>query len=117
MADTVFKHSEYYLRQKRFIQQLPVDSLVILPNNVPSVRSNDTKYPYRANSYFLYLTGWEEASSILTISKTSTNANVTLYVKPRNTESEIWEGRIVGVEGAKLGWPVDQAISITEFIS
>ncbi len=115
MADTVFKHSEYYLRQKRFIQQLPVDSLVILPNNVPSVRSNDTKYPYRANSYFLYLTGWEEASSILTISKTSTDANVTLYVKPRNTESEIWEGRIVGVEGAKLGWPVDQAISISEF--
>tara|TARA_B100000575_G_scaffold72989_2_gene56779 strand:- start:21450 stop:22754 length:1305 start_codon:yes stop_codon:yes gene_type:complete len=117
MADAVFEHSEYYLRQKRFIQQLPVDSLVILPNNVPSVRSNDTKYPYRANSYFLYLTGWGEASSILTISKTSTNVNVTLYVKPRNTESEIWEGRIVGVEDAKLGWPVDQAISISEFES
>ncbi len=117
MADTVFEHSEYRRRHEELIQQLPPNSLVIIPNNVPKTRSNDTKYPFRANSYLMYLSGWEESNSILTITKISNQATVTLFVKPRNTESEIWEGRIVGIEGAKNGWPIDKAVPISDFES
>lgn len=117
MGGPVFEHSEYQRRQEEFIDKLPMDSIVILPNNVPSIRSNDTKYPYRANSYLMYLSGWEEPDSTLVLRKISGNTDVALFVKPRDTESEIWEGRIVGVEGAQNGWPINQAFAITDFES
>ena len=106
MGGPVFEHSEYQRRQEEFIDKLPMDSIVILPNNVPSIRSNDTKYPYRANSYLMYLSGWEEPDSTLVLRKISGNTDVALFVKPRDTESEIWEGRIVGVESVQGGLPV-----------
>ena len=117
MGGPVFEHSEYQRRQEEFIDKPPMDSIVILPNNVPSIRSNDTKYPYRANSYLMYLSGWEEPDSTLVLRKISGNTDVALFVKPRDTESEIWEGRIVGVEGAQNGWPINQAFAITDFES
>ena len=117
MKGTVFEHSEYHKRQEELFDKLPMDSIVILPNNVPSIRSNDTKYPYRANSYLMYLSGWEEPHSTLVLTKISGHTNVALFVKPRNTELEIWEGRIVGVEGAQNGWPIKQAFPNTDFES
>ena len=117
MKGTVFEHSEYHKRQEELFDKLPMDSIVILPNNVPSIRSNDTKYPYRANSYLMYLSGWEEPNSTLVLTNISGHSNVALFVKPRNTESEIWEGRIVGVEGAQNGWPINQVFPNTDFES
>jgi Xaa-Pro aminopeptidase len=35
-----------------------------------------------------------------------------LFVQPRDTKKEIWEGRIIGVEKAASEWPVDEADSI-----
>ena len=97
MKGTVFGHSEYQKRQEELLDKLPMNSIVILPNNVPSIRSNDTKYPYRANSYLMYLSGWEEPDSTLVLTKISGHTNVTLFVKPRNTESEIWELSLIHI--------------------
>ena len=68
MEDTIASKSEYFLRQDRLMSRILPNSLVIIPNNRPSIRSNDTKYPYRANSYMLYLSDWQEPNSVLTIS-------------------------------------------------
>jgi Xaa-Pro aminopeptidase len=38
----------------------------------------------------------------------------TLFVQPRDTKAEIWEGRRIGVEGTVSGWPVDQARSLED---
>ena len=38
----------------------------------------------------------------------------TLFVSPRNTSKEIWEGVRLGVEGA-LDWPVNNSESIDDF--
>ena len=78
--------------------QMPQDSLVIIPNNPKSVRSNDTHYRYRANSYMLYLCGWEEPESIFTALFLDGQWKTTLFVRPRDTNSEIWEGKRIGPE-------------------
>ena len=115
MHDTVVSKSEYIQRQDYLISKILPNSLVVIPNNLASVRSNDTKYPYRANSYMIYLTNWLEPSSVLSISNSDGLRETTLYVKPRDTEREIWEGRIVGPEGALNNWPVDSSNSILDF--
>lgn len=115
MEDTIASKSEYFHRQDRLMSRILPNSLVIIPNNRPSIRSNDTKYPYRANSYMLYLSDWQEPNSVLTISNLNAARESTLHVKPRDTEKEIWEGRIIGPDGALINWPVDKSNSILDF--
>ena len=115
MEDTVVSKSEFFQRQDDLISKVLPNSLLIIPNNLTSVRSNDTKYPYRPNSYMIYLSNWLEPNSVLSISNSNGSRETTLYVKPRETEKEIWEGRIIGPEGALSSWPVDSSNSILDF--
>jgi len=114
MADLPFSESEYLTRQKNVIEDMPSESVLFIPTNPKSIRSNDVSYPFRASSYMLYLCGWSEPDGIFVARKLSGKWKTTLYVLPRDTKSEIWEGIRVGVEGASQGWPVDQAASITD---
>ena len=115
MGDTIVSKSEYFQRQDELISKVLPNSLVIIPNNQTSVRSNDTKYPYRANSYVMYLSNWLEPNSVISFSNSDNMRETTLYVKPRDTEREIWEGRIIGPEGALSDWPVNSSYSILDF--
>ena len=50
----------------------------------PSVRSNDTDYPYRAHSAFAYLTGWGSDTvpgSVLVLEPTADGHDATLYFR------------------------------------
>ena len=112
MAPLPFSIEEYRERQSRFLSQIPTSSLVIFPTNAIAVRSNDVSYPYRASSYMLYLCGWEYPDAVFMASHKSGHWHTTLFVQPRDTKSEIWEGRRVGPDGAAAGWPVDSAVSL-----
>ena len=109
-----FERSEYNERQNKLMQNIPPSSVVFIPTNDVSYRSSDVSYPFRPNSYFLYLCGWEESEGILVFTKDSDDYNSTLFVSPRDTSKEIWEGVRIGVEGA-LEWPVTKAESILDF--
>ena len=112
-----FPVSEYSERQSAFLGQLPSNSLVLIPTNPKSIRSNDTHYPFRANSYMLYLCDWNESDSVWMASNSTGEWETTLFVLPRDTKAEIWEGRRVGPEGAAKYWPVDKAHSCLLYTS
>ncbi len=114
MTALPFGEGEYRRRQDQFLSNMPHDSLVIIPNNAVSIRSNDTSYPYRANSYILYLCGWSEPDSVFTAKFENSVWKTTLFVRPRDTKAEIWEGRRVGPEGALADWPIDNSFSIDD---
>ena len=114
MSKPVLSDSEYTSRQSVFLGQLPEDSLVLMPTNPVAYRSNDTAFPFRANSYMLYLCGWSEPEAVLMAHREGAEWITTLFVQPRDTKAEIWEGRRIGVEGTVSGWPVDQARSLED---
>ena len=114
MGEPAFSDTDYLSRQSAFLEQLPEDSLVLMPTNQVAYRSNDTHFPFRANSYMLYLCGWSDPGAVLMAHRDGTEWVTTLFVQPRDTKAEIWEGRRVGVEGAVSGWPVDQARSLDD---
>ena len=114
MDEPAFSDSEYLYRQSAFLEQLPEDSLVLMPTNQVAYRSNDTNFPFRANSYMLYLCGWSDPEAVLMAHRDGTEWITTLFVQPRDTKAEIWEGRRVGVEGAVSGWPVNRALSLDD---
>jgi len=114
MVGLPFDEAEYRGRQSRFLAQVPVDSLVLIPTNPMTTRSNDVSYPYRANSSVLYLCGWADPDAILMAQHGDSGWNVSLFVQPQDTLAEIWEGRRIGVEGAVAGWPIDSAHSLDD---
>jgi len=62
----------------------------------------------------LYLCGWSEPEAVFMAHHESAEWVTTLFVQPRDTKAELWEGRRVGVEGAASGWPIDRTRSIAE---
>ena len=106
-----FANEEYLARQICVFNELPKSSILIIPTNDKKIRSNDVAYPYRPNSYMLYLCGWTGDEGVFIASNISGELQSTLFVPPRDTKAEIWEGKRLGPEGAR-GWPVDNTESM-----
>ncbi len=110
-----FTHEEYYDRQSSFLEQLPDGSVVVIPTNTKMRRSNDTNFPFRPNSYMLYLSGWDRPGGIWVADNLDSKWRTSLYVRPNDTKSEIWEGRILGPDFVSKNMPVDNGYSINSF--
>jgi len=82
---------------EEFMRRMAPKSVAIIPGAHDTRRSNDTHYRFRQNSDFFYLTGFEEPDALAVIK----DQKYTLFVRPRDPEREIWDGRRAGVEGAK----------------
>jgi Xaa-Pro aminopeptidase len=89
-------------------------SVAIIPGAHDTRRSNDTHYRFRQDSDFFYLTGFEEPDALAVI-KPEADQKYTLFVRPRDPEREIWDGRRAGVDGAKSDFGADEAFPTAEF--
>jgi Xaa-Pro aminopeptidase len=67
------------------------------------------EYPYRTSSDLIYLTGWTEAESVFVLRHQDGRWVSTLFVQPKDTLKEIWEGRRPGIEGALSAYAVNEA--------
>ncbi|HET8781863.1 MAG TPA: Xaa-Pro aminopeptidase [Pyrinomonadaceae bacterium] len=104
------------LQLEEFIRRMAPKSVAIIPGAREATRSNDTHYRFRQDSDFFYLTGFEEPDAIAVVKPSETN-KYALFVRPRDPEREIWDGRRAGVEGAVSEFGADAAFPIAEFNS
>src|SRR6056300_2059134 len=87
------KPTIYKQRRKQLTAFLD-GGIAIVRNSSDQIRSNDTHYSYRSNSYFHYLSGFPESESILII--TSKPNRSFIFTKTKNNEKEIWDGFLYG---------------------
>src|SRR6478609_11649888 len=93
---------------EEFMRRMEANSVAIIPSAREATRSNDTHYRFRQDSDFFYLTGFEEPDALAVI-KPEGDTKYTLFVRPRDPEREIWDGRRAGVEGAKSEFGATEA--------
>jgi len=102
--------------REKLIESLSTNSVCIVCSGDLKIRSNDTEYmPFRPNSDFLYLTGFDEPESILVIQKGVNETKTTLFLRPKDKKIEIWTGYRLGLEAAPQKCSVDQAEDIETF--
>ena len=101
---------------KEFMRRMAPKPVAIIPGAHDTRRSNDTHYRFRQDSDFFYLTGFEEPDGIAVI-KPEADTKYTLFVRPRDPEREIWDGRRAGVDGAKSEFGADESFPTVEFES
>jgi len=78
-------------------------------------RSNDTEYPFRQDSDFWYLTGFDHPDAVALL-RTDGGPEFTLYVQPRDPAAETWTGYRPGSEGAVRDYGADEAHASERFL-
>ena len=98
-------------RRQALAQAMGPQDLAIIPTAVSRLRNRDADYPYRADSYFYYLTGFQEPEAWLVL---RADGRSTLFCQPKDLAREIWDGYRLGPEAACEALGVDAAHSVTE---
>jgi len=83
--------------------------IALLPTAPEVARNRDSHFPYRHDSYFYYLTGFEEPNAWLVI---EASGKTTLLCQPKDLEREIWDGIRLGPKAAPAALGVDAALSV-----
>jgi len=94
-------------RRRQFLKALG-SSVAVLPSAPHVVRNNDVLHPYRQDSNFYYLTGFEEPSSLCLFAPKN-KAPFQMFVQPKDKKKELWEGKIRGPAGAQSAFGADKA--------
>jgi Xaa-Pro aminopeptidase len=110
----LIKQKEYAKRRRQLMRMAGEDSIVILQAAPPRLRNNDVHYPYRQDSDFLYLTGFREPHALLVMIPDEDDGHCILFCRNRDPEREMWDGRMVGLEGAVSDYGMDEAFDIKE---
>lgn len=109
--------TEYQSRINRVFEQLQDNSIAIIAAATEQTRSNDTEFPFRQDSDFFYLTGFNEPDAYLVLVKTAQTQQTTLFCRAKDKVAEIWQGRRLGPEQALLELAIDNAYATSEFES
>jgi Xaa-Pro aminopeptidase len=91
-------------------------AVFILPANGEILRNPDVHYPFRQESNFYYLSGFDEPESFLVLAPSKGAGYKTiLFVRRRDPMKEMWEGERYGIDGAMKVFGANEAYPIDEF--
>lgn len=79
-----------------------------------AVMHHDVEYPFRQDSNFYYLTGFNEPDAIAVLAPHHEEHRYVLFVRPKDKLQEIWNGYRVGVDAAKAQYGADEVYPIGE---
>ncbi|AKA38186.1 Xaa-Pro aminopeptidase [Yersinia ruckeri] len=106
---------EYQNRRQALLAKMAPASAAIIFSAPEAIRSADSEYPYRQNSDFSYLTGFNEPEAVLILVKSDeTHNHSVLFNRVRDLTAEIWFGRRLGQDAAPEKLGVDRALPFDE---
>jgi len=89
--------------------------IVIIPAASTVYMSDKIPYVFRQNTDFLYFSGYREPDSVLVLVCKENQSSFTLFVRPRDEHSELWDGPRTSIETAIEIFGMDHALPITKF--
>jgi Xaa-Pro aminopeptidase len=82
--------------------------IAVIPTAPERIRNRDSDYPYRFDSYFYYLTGFEEPEAALVLIAGAAPKSI-LFCREKHPERELWEGFRYGPAAAREAFGFDEA--------
>lgn len=106
--------TDFLGRQNRLLE-LTGPAAIIVPGAKLVQKSHDTEFPFRQNSDFKYLTGFNEPNATLVLTKNQEGViRRILFLQEKNPEMEMWTGIRLGTEKAPSILPIDEAYPDSE---
>lgn len=106
--------SEFNIRREKLFAQMPDNSALIIFTESEKRRNRDCDYLFRPDSYFWYLTGFNEPQAALLMQKNANHCETSLFLRPRDPLMETWNGKRLGIENAPNALEIAHAFDIAE---
>lgn len=106
--------THFHQRRNKLLEKME-EGVAIIASAPVQTRSNDTEYPYRQNSDFYYLCGFNEDNAILVMIKTVESSKTILFVEAYNAEHALWNGARLGIDSARERFNVDEIRDVAEY--
>jgi len=103
---------EFARRRRVIMDEMGEGSIAILPAAPVRMRNRDVEYPYRQDSDFFYVTGYEEPEAVAVLVPKRKRGEFILFCRERDPEMEQWNGARSGLEGACADFGADDAFPI-----
>jgi Xaa-Pro aminopeptidase len=110
------EQNRFAARRAAFMEQLG-DTIAVIPAGKLQTRNDDVEHAFRQNSDFFFLTGFSEPQSIAVFDPSHDTEQYTLFVRPRDTEMEAWNGLRAGIDGATEQFGADAAHNLEDLDS
>ena len=109
-----FESSFHAQRRENFLDQLGAAAAVI-PAAALVTHHADCEWPFRQDSDFFYLTGFDEPDAVaLLLPHRPVGERYILFVQPKDAAAEVWTGFRWGTEGAMERYGADLAHPLDE---
>ena len=108
----MFNPAIYRQRRTRLLEQMQ-RGIAVLPTAPEALRNGDAHYPYRFDSNFHYLTGFDEPEAVLVMLAGDKPQSI-LFCREKDKEREIWDGFRYGPEAACTLFGLDAAFPIAQ---
>ncbi|MCP9839327.1 aminopeptidase P N-terminal domain-containing protein [Synechococcus sp. J7-Johnson] len=112
----VIPQTEFHQRRVRFLEALG-GAAAVIPAAALVRHHADVEYPFRQQSDFWYLTGFDEPGAVALFLPHQSDNPFVLFVEPRDPSAEVWNGFRWGCEGAVEHFGADLAHPRAELAS
>jgi len=105
--------TEFATRRRRLMSTMGRGAAAVLVSAHEVARNGDVDYPFRQDSTFYYLTGFEEPDAVAVL-RPGHHEPFVMFVRPHDPAQAIWVGPRAGVDGASARFGADLAFPIEE---
>jgi len=108
------KQTEFKRRRAQLMKMMGKNTIAILPSASQTTRNRDVDYPFRQDSDFLYMTGFNEPDAVMVLIPGRKYGEYVLFCREKDPEQETWHGRRAGQEGVIENYGADDSFPIDD---
>ncbi|KAB7628209.1 Xaa-Pro aminopeptidase [Alkalilimnicola sp. S0819] len=110
----MIEQSEFARRRRELMSVIGEGGIAVVPAAPERPRNRDAFYPYRQDSDFHYLSGFDEPEAVLVLIPGRAHGEYILFNRERDPDREIWDGPRAGQQGACRDYGADDAFPIDD---
>ncbi|NOQ35795.1 MAG: Xaa-Pro aminopeptidase [Methylococcaceae bacterium] len=108
------KQSEFEKRRRNIMQKIGKGNIGLIASAPNQTRNRDVDYPYRQDSDFYYLTGFNESGALAVFIPEREQGEYILFCREFDEKKALWEGAHSGLEGATEHYGADDSFPIDD---
>ncbi|HIF18805.1 MAG TPA: Xaa-Pro aminopeptidase [Cycloclasticus sp.] len=108
------EQKEFARRRKQFLRMVGVGNIAVIASASIMQRNSDVEFPFRQNSDFFYLSGFDEPESVIVFLPGREQGEYVLFCREFDETMALWVGASAGLEGAAEDFAVDDAFPIDD---
>lgn len=106
--------SDLRQRRQQLMAEIGQGNIAIIPSATVRTRNRDVDYPFRQDSDFYYLTGFNEADALAVFIPGRQQGEYILFCQEFDEKKALWEGAHAGLEGAINDHGADDSFPIDD---